>query len=280
MRQYPSRTCAQICSNSVTSLGSCGCRLNVFADMRAGMVLAVVPMMFRSVTLFTAMSLFSAIVSTTAHAGDDAEGESDVVAVPETPPGAAPIAPPSMHPGSKIGPQPVAREVLIGAGTGAIVTVGVGAIAFLALLDGEREQTDNAAIGLGLGLAAYPLGAGLGVAIVGTRGDVYGSVKNTIAGAYLGSVGGALLCGLVGHAIAPAEGAGASVGVLFGYLAGAPIGAAIAWNTTLEDHGSGTGLINVSGNRTHLSIPAISVTSDPLRPQGMLASVRLMDGRF
>jgi hypothetical protein len=64
--------------------------------------------------------------------------------------------------------------------------------------------------------------------------------------------------------------------VLLGYLAGAPI----AWNTTLEDQGSGTGLVNVSGNRTHLSIPAMSVTSDPLRPQGMLASVRLMDGRF
>ena len=226
------------------------------------------------------MSLFSAIVSTIAHAGEDAEGESDVVAVPETPPGAALLAPPSMHPVSKIGPQPVAREVLIGAGVGAIATVGVGAIAFLALQDGEREQADNAAGGLAIGLTAYPLVASLGVASVGTRGHVYGSVKNTIAGGYLGSVGGALLGGLVGHVIAPDEGAGAGVGVLLGYLAGAPIGAAIVWNTTLEDHGSGTGLVNVSGNRTHLSIPAISVTSDPLRPQGMLASVRLMDGRF
>jgi hypothetical protein len=244
------------------------------------MVLAVVPMMFRSVTLFTAMSLFSAIVSTTAHAGEEAEDESDVAAVPETPPGGALIAPPSMHPVSKIGPQPVAREVLMGAGVGAIVTVGAGAIAFAALLDSEGEQTDKAAAGLGIGLAAYPLGAGLGVAIAGTRGDVYGSVKNTIKGAYLGAVGGVLLGGLVGYAIAPDEGAGVSVGVLLGYLAGAPIGAAIAWNTTLEDHGSGTGLVNVSGNRTRLSIPAVSVTSDPLRPQGMLASVRLMDGRF
>ncbi len=129
-------------------------------------------------------------------------------------------------------------------------------------------------------LAEPGLDRAVTVAIAGTRGDVYGSVMNTIKGAYLGSVGGALLGGLAGHAIAPDEGAGASVGIVFGYLAGAPIGAAIAWNMTLEDHEPSTGLVNVSGNRTSMSIPAVSVTADPLRPQGTLTSVRLMDGRF
>jgi hypothetical protein len=236
-------------------------------------------MMFRCIALAGAMSLFPAAVSTTAHAGEDAGAGSGVAAAPETPPGAV-FAPPSAHRTREIGPQPVARELLVGAGVGAGVTLGAGAIAFLALQDGERDQADNAAGALAIGLIAYPLGAALGVAGAGTDGHVYGGVKNTIAGAYLGAISGAVLCGLVGLGIAPEEGAGASVGVLLGYVVGAPLGAAIIWNATLQDHGPSTGLINVSGSRTRLSIPMVSVTPDPLRAQGTLASIRLMDGRF
>jgi len=161
------------------------------------------------------------------------------------------------------------------------MAVGLGAVAFIGLYDGRREkQDDHAAIAAVIGLVVYPGGAGTGVAMAGTRGEVYGSATSTIQGAYLGSLGGALLGGLVGHAIGPDEGGGASAGALLGYLIGAPIGATIAWNVTLKDHHPGTGLVNVGGGRTRMSIPAVSLAPDPLRPQGTVASIRLMDGRF
>jgi hypothetical protein len=237
-------------------------------------------MMFRSIALATTMSLLLAAVSTTAHAGENTAAR-DLAAAPMTPPGAVLPGAPSRRPAPKVGVRRVARDLLIGAGGGAAMAVGLGAVAFIGLYDGRREkQDDHAAIAAVIGLVAYPGGAGTGVAMLGTRGEVYGSATKTIQGAYLGSLGGALLGGLVGHAIGPDEGGGASAGALLGYLIGAPIGATIAWNVTLKDHQPGTGLVNVSGGRTRMSIPAVSLAPDPLRLQGTVASVRLMDGRF
>jgi hypothetical protein len=68
---------------------------------------------------------------------------------------------------------------------------------------------------------------------------------------------------------------------LVGFLAGAPIGAALLFNSTLEARRPrGTGLVNMAGKRAHFSIPAVSVAPDPLHAQRTITNVRVMDGRF
>lgn len=232
-------------------------------------------MMFRSITLFTTMSLLSTIVSTTAHAGEN-PAESDVAAATATLPGAllAPTPPPR-RPAPKAGSVRVVGEVLAGVGVGTGLAVGAGLLAYRSFEDSEDDGWDslgNAIGGAVIGGALYPLGVGLGVGMVGNIGDVHGSYGAAIGGAYLGSLGGLLLGAALGS-----EGGAAP---FLGFVAGAPIGAAIGHTMTLDYDEPGTGLVNVSGNRTRMSIPAVSVTADPLRPQGTITSIRLMDGRF
>jgi hypothetical protein len=114
---------------------------------------------------------------------------------------------------------------------------------------------------------AYPLGTGLGVAWVGNAGKQKGSLGAAIGGSYLGALAGALVGEAAGNG-------------MIGFLVGAPIGATIAFNSTREYERPGTGLVNVSGGRTRWSVPAVSVSPDPLRSQRTLTSVRVMDARF
>lgn len=114
---------------------------------------------------------------------------------------------------------------------------------------------------------AYPLGTGLGVAWVGSAGKQKGSLGAAIGGSYLGALAGALVGEAAGNG-------------LVGFLVGAPIGATIAFNSTREYERPGTGLVNRSGGRTRWSVPAVSVSPDPLRSQRTLTSIRVMDARF
>lgn len=114
---------------------------------------------------------------------------------------------------------------------------------------------------------AYPLGTGLGVAWVGNAGKQKGSIGAAIGGSYLGALAGALVGEAAGNG-------------MIGFLVGAPIGATIAFNSTREYERPGTGLVNVSGGRTRWSVPAVSVSPDPLRSQRTLTSIRVMDARF
>ncbi len=233
-------------------------------------------MMFRTIALATTMSLLSAAVSTTAHAGENT-AESEFAAAPATPAGAVWNRAPSRRPAPKTSSAHVVGEVLAGAAVGAGVAVGTGLLVYQSSQDPDDSVWADLANGLAataLGGALYPLGAGLGVAMVGNIGDTHGSYGATIGGAYLGSLAGVVL----GAALASGHETGS--GAVLGYLVGAPIGAAIGFNMTLEHDQPSTGLVNVSGGRTRMSLPAVSVTADPLRPRGTVTSIRLMDGRF
>ena len=232
-------------------------------------------MMFRSIALVTTMSLLS-VASTTAHAGENAAAESDVAVNPATPPGAVLTQAPARRPEPKAGTGRVVGEVLAGVAVGAGVAIGTGMLVYTTSYDDPDDGWDdlgNAIGGVLIGGAVYPLGVGLGVGMVGNAGDVHGSYGAAIGGAYLGSLAGVLL-----GTLAPEEDGGSLS--LIGFVVGAPIGAAIGHTMTLEYDNPGTSLVNVSGNQTRLSIPAVSVTADPLRPQGTLTSIRLMEGRF
>lgn len=234
-------------------------------------------MMFRSISLFTTMSLLAAAASTTAHAGENPAAESDDVTATATLPGAVLAPTPPRRPAPKAGSGRVVGEVLAGAAVGTGLALGTGFLAYKSLQDPSDDGWDDlgdAVVGAMVGVAVYPLGAGLGVSLVGNHGDVHGSYAATIGGAYLGSLAGAVL----GTAVTTGEDTGA--GAFLGYVIGAPIGAALGHTMSLRYAVPGTGLVNVSGNRTRVSIPAVSVTADPLRPQGTLTSIRLMDGRF
>jgi hypothetical protein len=234
------------------------------------------PMMFRSTALFTTSSLFCMVISTTAHAGEHSAA-SDVAPATATLPGAVLAPTPHRRPAPKAGAGRVVGEVLAGAAVGAGVAVGTGALAYASMEDPSDDSWDllgNTFAAVAIGGAVYPLGVGLGVGLAGNHGDVHGSYGAAIGGAYLGSLGGVLL----GSALGP-DTLGGSAGLL-GFLAGAPLGAVITHTMTLDYDQPGTGLVNVSGNRASLSIPAVSVTADPLRPNGTLTSIRLMDGRF
>jgi hypothetical protein len=128
--------------------------------------------------------------------------------------------------------------------------------------DGRAEK--GALIGAAI---AYPLGAGLGVAWVGNAGKQKGSLGAAIGGSYLGALAGALVGEAAGNG-------------MIGFLVGAPIGATIAFSGTREYERPGTGLVNLTGGRARLAVPAVSVTPDPLRTQRTLTSVRVMDGQF
>jgi hypothetical protein len=233
--------------------------------------------MFRSITIITTMSLLSAVVSTTAHAGEDAAAASDVAAAPATPPGAVLTVTPSRRHAPKAGTVRVASEVLGGVGVGAALAVGVGVVTYYSAKESDDDGWDEFAGFFGgalLGGAVYPLGVGLGVGLAGNIGDVHGSYGASIGGAYVGSTAGALLgWGLV-------SGDQEGTAIFLGYVIGAPLGAVIGHTLSLDWDGPSTGLVNVSGGRTRMSLPAVSVTADPLRPQGTLTSIRLMDGRF
>jgi hypothetical protein len=235
------------------------------------------PMLFRSIRIVTTMSLLSAAVSTTAYAGENAAAESDVAAAPETLPGAVLTEVPPRRPAPKAGPGRVAGEVLVGVGAGAGLAVGAALVAFPILSDADDSGWDglgNAIGAVAIGGMVYPLGVGLGVGMVGNVGDVEGSYWAAIGGAYLGAAGGALLgWGLLSGE--KEEGA-----IFLGYLVGAPLGAVIGHTLSLDWDKESTGLVHVSGSRARMSIPAVSVTTDPLHPQGTLMSIRLMDGRF
>jgi hypothetical protein len=114
---------------------------------------------------------------------------------------------------------------------------------------------------------AYPLGTGLGVAWVGNAGKQKGSLGAAIGGSYLGALAGALVGEAAGNG-------------MIGFLVGAPLGATIAFNSTREYERPGTGLVNLDGGRARLSVPAVSVSPDPLRSQRTLTSIRVMDARF
>jgi hypothetical protein len=128
----------------------------------------------------------------------------------------------------------------------------------------ESRAEKGALIGAAI---AYPLGTGLGVAWVGNAGKQKGSLGAAIGGSYLGALAGALV----------GEAAGSGV---IGFLVGAPIGATIAFNSTREFERPGTGLVNLTGGRARWSVPAVSVTPDPLRTQRTMTSIRVMDARF
>lgn len=139
--------------------------------------------------------------------------------------------------------------------------------------------SDGAKGGALLGAAAvYPLGWGLGVALVGTAGDQTGSVGAAIRGAYIGGLAGAGVTMLSGALVDTKAAMGFG---LIGLIAGAPIGALIGFNSTraYEDTPS-TGLVNVSGKEMRWSVPAVAVTADPAHAQRTVTSVRLLDARF
>lgn len=235
-------------------------------------------MMFRSITFVTAASLLWTAVSTTAHAGEEST-KSDAGAAGATLPAAvlAPTPPRRAEPSA--GPGRMVGEAVAGVAVGVGLAVGTGMLAFASFEDSSDDGWDSLGNTLGavaIGGAVYPLGVGLGVSWVGNAGDVHGSYGATIGGAYLGSLAGVLLGAAMGE-----EALGGSAGLL-GFLAGAPIGAVLGHTLTLEydHHLPSTGLVNVNGNQARLSIPAVSVTADPLRPNGTLTSIRLMDGRF
>lgn len=130
----------------------------------------------------------------------------------------------------------------------------------------SQSSSNPALIGAAL---AYPLGTGLGVAWIGNTRHQRGSLAAAIGGSYLGALAGAM----VGQA--------AGDHALVGFLAGAPLGAALLFNSTLESkRPRGTGLVNMTGGRAHWSIPAVSVAQDPLHAQRTITNVRVMDGRF
>jgi hypothetical protein len=240
-------------------------------------------MMFRSIAFATTISLLSTAVSTTAHAGENTAAARDDVAAPATPPGAVFTEAPARRPAPQAGTGRVAGEVLAGVAVGAGLGITASALAY-PRVEEDCSDPDNPGAGIAceigngvravaIGGLVYPLGVGLGVGVVGNLGDVHGSYGAAIGGAYLGSLAGALL-----GVLAPEESAGSIA--LIGFLAGAPIGAVIGHTMTLEHDMPRTGLVNVSGSSTRLSIPAVSVTADPLHAQGTLTSIRLMDGRF
>lgn len=171
----------------------------------------------------------------------------------------------------------VTGEVTTGVGMGVLVAAGG------ALVGGAISSTVDCPecllpssdldiiVGGILGAAvAYPLGVGLGVGWIGRRGDQTGSYGAAIGGAYLGAMLG----------VVPGLATENGWATLAGLLAGAPLGAAIGFNMTRDYDHRGAGLVNVSGGDARLSIPAVSVTPDPLRPRGAVTSLRLVDGRF
>lgn len=131
--------------------------------------------------------------------------------------------------------------------------------------DGQ-SSSNPALIGAAL---AYPLGTGLGVAWIGNTRDQRGSLAAAIGGSYLGALAGAMI------------GQAAGDHSLVGFLAGAPIGATLLFNSTRKhERPRGAGLVNMTGKRARLSIPAVSVAPDPLHAQRTITNVRVMDGRF
>lgn len=184
------------------------------------------------------------------------------------PPGLAPqTAPPHAARRGKppLGGGRVAGELALGVALGSALAFASGAAAYWAM---DRDDPDNLADAFApalgavvIGVTAYPLGVGLGVSWVGNAGDQAGSTAAAVGGAYAGAFGGALLAG-------------------FGYFAGAPLGATIAFNRTRRYDAPATGLINVGAQQTQWSMPAISVTRDPLHTRGKITSVRLLDARF
>lgn len=181
-----------------------------------------------------------------------------------------------------LGPGRVTGELVAGAAFGGVfalagLTAGATAAdayghvdrdgacdALCAELDHQGRVEKGALIGAAI---AYPLGTGLGVAWVGNAGKQKGSFGAAIGGSYLGALAGALV----------GEAAGNSV---IGFLVGAPIGATIAFNGTRKYDRPGTGLVSVDRGRARWSIPAVSVSPDPLRAQRTITSIRVMDGRF
>lgn len=139
--------------------------------------------------------------------------------------------------------------------------------------------SDGAKGGALLGAAAvYPLGWGLGVALIGTAGDQTGSVGAAIRGAYIGALAGTGVTMLSGALIDTEAALGFG---LIGLVAGAPIGALIGFNSTRAyDETPSTGLVNVSGDQLRWSVPAVAVTADPVHTQRTVTSVRLLDARF
>jgi hypothetical protein len=182
----------------------------------------------------------------------------------------------------RLAPGRVSGELAVGSTFGAVFALAglsVGATAGQAYDRARREpscdgactvvvENDRAGKAALIGAAlAYPLGTGLGVAWVGNAGKQKGSLGAAIGGSYLGALAGALVGEAAGNG-------------MVGYLLGAPVGAAIAFNSTRSYERPGTGLVNLSGRRARWSVPAVSVTPDPLRAQRTLTSVRVMDGRF
>jgi hypothetical protein len=111
---------------------------------------------------------------------------------------------------------------------------------------------------------AYPLGTGLGVAWVGNAGKQKGSLGAAIGGSYLGALAGALVGEAAGNG-------------MIGFLVGAPLGATIAFNSTREYERPGTGLVNLSGGRTRPSVPAVSVSPEPVRLSNTLRLEKASD---
>lgn len=175
-------------------------------------------------------------------------------------------------------PGRVTGEVLGGAAFGGVFALAglaagatVGEIHWRVSCDDcaptDSQSSSNPAL-IGAALA-YPLGTGLGVAWIGNTRHQRGSLAAAIGGSYLGALAGAM----VGQA--------AGDHGLVGFLAGAPIGAALLFNSTLESRRPrGAGLVNMTGTRAHWSIPAVSVAPDPLHAQRTITNVRVMDGRF
>lgn len=131
----------------------------------------------------------------------------------------------------------------------------------------DGQSSNNPAL-IGAALA-YPLGTGLGVAWIGNTRNQRGSLAAAIGGSYLGALAGAMI------------GQAAGDHGLVGFLAGAPIGATLLFNSTRKyEAPRGTGLVNMTGKRARLSIPAVSVAPDPLHAQRTITNVRVMDGRF
>ena len=135
-------------------------------------------------------------------------------------------------------------EILGGFGAGTLIGIGGALIGYQDMDD--HEMLSVAPVGPILGFViAYPIGATIGVYLVGNTGNETGSFVATLGG---GILGGAL---------------GLFLGYGIGMIPCAPIGATIGFNATRRYKNlppPETGFINYRDNRLSLAVPSIYYT--------------------
>lgn len=161
--------------------------------------------------------------------------------------------------------------------------------------DADWDTLDHTFLGGLIGIAAlYPLGAGLGVGLVGRAGDQTGSLGAAIQGSYTGALAGAVTGAALGWMGVALTDNGSDdnryseqmmiLGGVAGVLVAAPIGAWIGFDRTRAYESAPlpplAGLVSVDENRTRLTVPVISIVADPLHAGHVMTSVRVIDARF